>query len=260
MSNIDHGHDQETQKLWEESEQLEFIKDLKAGKSMAEIMNQPDTAKAFAEKSEELGCSDGRICEHRLGGAGNFILASDVEREKFILENKGKIKVVKSHDGCGAAGIKFKQMVGAGESLPVGVTTADELGIYYCKKLAEALGAEYEHTSTQEMSGAVHNERAIYLDGTGVINPKALAKLPAGFICSGPALGASPEYQEVELGELAKIAFGDHGFGNRFNKNNPLYITVSAKDQKQLAELQKIAERAANNFGGKIKVDGFTIQ
>lgn len=255
-----HNHEKEAQNLWEQAEQLEFIKGLKAGKSVAEIMSQLDAAKAFAEKPEELGCSDGRICEHRLGGAGNFILATADEREKFVQENKGKIKVVKSHDGCGAAGIKFKQMVEAGEPLPEGVTTADELGIYYSKKLAEDLGAEYEHTGAEEMSGAVHNERVIYLDGTVKFNPSALPELPAGFMCSGSILGLSPEYMKVELETLAKIALSDHGFDKRFNKKNPLYIVVSAKDKEQLAELEKIAEQAAEPFDGRIKADGFIAE
>ena len=163
MKNIDHdqGHEAEAQKLWEQSEQLKFIKDLKDGKSLAEIMKRFDLAKAFAQSPEEIGCSDGRIFEHRLGGAGDFILATEAEREKLILENKGKIKAVKSHDGCGAAAIKFQQMIDAGEPLPEGVTTADELGIYYCQTLAEKLGAEYGHTGAAEMSGAFHNERVI---------------------------------------------------------------------------------------------------
>lgn len=255
-----HSHEAEAQKLWEQSEELKFIKDLKAGKGVAESMSQFDLSEAFVKRSEELGCSDGRIFEHRLGGAGNFILASDAERKKFILGNKGKIKVVKSHDGCGAAAIKFQQMIDTGESLPEGVTTADELGIYYCKKLAEELGAEYKHISAAEMSGAIHNERVIYFDGTGKFNPGVLADLPAGFMCSGSALGLSSEYQEVELGELAKIALGDHGFGKSFNKNNPLYIVISANSQEQLAELKEVAEQAAKGFHGKMAVDGFIAE
>jgi len=259
-----HGHEAEAQKLWEQSEQLKFIKDLKDGKSLAEIMKQLDLAKAFAESPEELSCSDGRIItpedQPRFGGAGNFILAPDAEREKFILENKGKIKVVKSHDGCGAAAIKFKQMIEAGETLPQGVTNADELGIYCSKMLAEKLGAEYEHTSAREMSGAVHNERAIYFDGTGKFNPGALAELPAGFMCSAPALGLSREYCQEEMATLARIALGDHGFGKRFNQENPLYIVVSAKDSEQLADLKQIAEQAAGQFDGQIKVGGFIAE
>ena len=264
------SHAEEAQNLWEESEKLEFIRGLKAGKSVAEIMSQLDTAEAFAEKSEVAGCSDGRICdedEHRLGTAGNGILLffdsmfdkskDQTKLEKFILANKGKIKKVKSHDHCGAAKIKFDLMQAAGEKLPEGVNTSDELGIYYSQELARRLGAEYEHT---KMLNTMHNERAIYLDGTGKFNPSALPELPAGFMCSGPDLGFNPKDQEVELVTLAKIPLGDHGFGERFDKDNPFYIVVSANNQKQLDELKEIAERAASQFNGKIKVDGFIVE
>lgn len=256
----DHGHEAETEKLWQESQQLEFIRGLKAGKSVAEMMGQFGSAEAFAESSEEAGCSDGRILEHRLGGAGNFILATDAEREKFIRENKGKIKVVKSHDGCGAAGIKFKQMAAAGEPMPQGVINADELGIYFSKELAKELGADYGHTGAEEMSGPVHNERVIYFDGTGKFNPQALKELPAGFMCSAPALGLNQKYCEGEMATLAKIAFSDHGFGGKFNKDNPLYIIVSAENPEQLSELKKVAEQTAGQFDGLVKVDGFIAE
>jgi len=137
-----HGHAEERERLWEESEKLEFMRGLKAGKSVAEIMSQLDMAKAFAEKSEVAGCSDGRICdedEHRLGTAGNGILfffdsmfdksKDQTELEKFISANKGKIKKVKSHDHCGAAKIKIDLMRAAGEKLPESANTSDELGI-----------------------------------------------------------------------------------------------------------------------------------
>ena len=253
--NTDHAHDQETEKLWQESENLPFVKGLKEGKTVAEIMEQLDYQRAFKESPTELGCADGRCTEHRCGGAGAFILASEAEQAEFVRQNKGKIKVVKSHDGCGAAAIKFAQINPA--DLPVGVTTSDQLGQYYCKKLAEKLGADYAHTSAREMSGSVHKERTIYFDGEGKFNPAALPELPAGFMSSGSAVGMSDEYMQTELETLAKIALGEHGFGKRFTQENPLYIVVSAKDQQQLKALTQIAENAAKQFQGRLKVDGF---
>lgn len=252
-----HGHEAEAQRLWEESERLKFIKDLKAGKTLAEAMSQFDLAEAFAEQPKRLGCSDGRIYEHRFGGAGNFILASAEERAKFIESSRGKIFEVKSHDSCGAAGIKFRQMQEAGETLPDGVNSPDELGKHFSRELSEKLGAKYGHTNAAEMFGPLHNERVIYLDGTGKFNPGALPELPAGFICSGLALNLSPEYCEKEIATLAKIAFGDHGFGERFNKDNPFYVVISADNQEQLNKLREIAEQAAGQFKGKMAVDGF---
>ncbi len=256
-TNHEHGHAEETERLWQKSEQLPFIQGLKRGKLMEEIMAQLDTKKAFEKEPEELGCSDGRCTEHRCGVAGDLILASEDEVAEFVRRNKGKIRVVKSHDGCGAAAIKFKQIQEAGEFLPIGVTSSDQLAAHFSKELAEKLGAEYAHTSAAEMSGPVHNERAIYLDGTGKFNPGALKELPAGFMSSGKALGLSSDYIQKEIETLASIALGDHGFGQRFTKDNPFYVVVSAKDEDQLGLLMHVATKAARGFDGRVEVRGF---
>jgi hypothetical protein len=255
---IEHLKKGDAQLLWEESQKSFIISSLREGKNLAEIISSiEDFEKTFAKVPETLGCSDGRICEHRFGGAGDFILASEEEREKFISENRGKIKEVTSHSGCGAAELKFKAIEEAGEQLPEGVETPDDLGINYAKDLAKKLGANYRHIKAQEMSGELHNERVIYFDGTGKFNPGVLSEMPAGFISSSPKLGFSEEYLRNELSVLANIALGDHGFGDKFNQENPFYIIVSARDDEELAELKKVAESAAEQFGGRIVVDGF---
>lgn len=252
------GHDQRD-RLWQESEQLKFVKDLKAGKTVAEIMAGLDLESAFKDQPDELGCCDGRICHHRFGLAGECVLLTPDEQAEFIRRHRGKIKVVTSHDGCGAAAIKFRQLEEKGEFLPIGVTTPDQLGARYCQELAMKLGAEYRHTSARELSGPVHNERAIYLDGTGRFNPGALKELPAGFICSGPALGLGPGYIRTEIETLAGIALGDNGFGVRFNQDNPIYVVISADNQDQLGTLKQVAGRAAEKFAGRLAVDGFVV-
>lgn len=253
--------EQLAQKLWEKSEQLQFVGDMKEGRTVAEAMGRIDYQPAFAKAPIELGCSDGRVCEHRFGGAGDFILATLADQEKLARQNRGRIKVVKSHEGCGAAAIKFREMQAAGELLPEGVLTSDQLGAYYAKELAGKLGASYAHTDASEMLGPFHNERAIYLDGTGKFNPEFLFdKLPSGFMCSGAALGLSSKYLETELATLAKIALGDHGFGDRLDQKNPLVVVVSANSQEQLAELESIARRAAAQFNGRLIVGGFVAE
>lgn len=257
---MDHNNE-DLEKLWEESQENPIIKGLEERKKMSELVGSLEGwEKAFENSPETLGCSDGRINEHRLGGAGDFILASEEEREKFISENTGTIKEVTSHDGCGAAGLKFKAMQEAGEALPEGVTTADELGIYYAKKLAEELGAEYRHISAEEMTGDIHNERVIYFDGTGKFNPRALKEMPAGFISTGPKLGFSEEYCSEELSALSNIAFGHHGFGDKFTKEYPLYIIISASDEEELVKLKRVAESSARQFDGRVVVDGFIAE
>lgn len=250
---------EEIDRLWGESEKNFVVNSLKSGKKLSDIIPRiKNFESAFAEIPESLGCSDGRICEHRFGGAGVFILASAEEQEKFAEKNKGKIKEVTSHEGCGAAKIKFDAIKEAGEQLPVGVKTANELGIFYAKKMADILKAEYRHIKAEEMSGKLHNERAIYFDGTGKFNSGALSEMPAGFISSSPNFGFSEEYCRNELIALANIALGDHGFGEKFNKENPFYIFVSAENEEQLEKLKEIAQRAAENFNGRVAVDGFS--
>ena len=237
---IEHLKKGDAQLLWEESQKNFVIRSLREGKNLAEIISSiEDFEKAFAKVPKILGCSDGRIRDHRFGGAGDFILASEEEREKFISENRGKIKEVTSHDGCGAAGLKFKARQDAGEALPDGVTTADKLGIYYAKELARQLGADYRHIGAEEMTGDIHNERVIYFDGTGKFNPSALSEMPAGFISSSPSLGLSEEYSQNELSALANISLGDHGFGEKFTKKSPFYVIAIAPNNEQLAKLKK---------------------
>lgn len=257
---MNHGNE-DLENLWEESEKNPIIKGLREGKKISELGGSLGSfQKLFESSPETLGCSDGRIEEHRLGGAGDFILASDGERERFISANKGKIKEVTSHEGCGAAGLKFEAMQEAGEALPDGVTNADELGIYYAKKLAEELGAEYRHIGAGEMTGNVHNERVIYFDGTGKFNPRALKEMPDGFISSGPKFGFSDEYCRKELSALSNIAFGHHGFGDKFTEESPLYIIISARDYEELTKLKQVAESAAKQFDGRVVVDGFIAE
>lgn len=255
--NIDHKHDEETDRLWRKSEESPFIRGLKSGQTMAEVMSQLDSQKVFEKSPKVLGCSDGRCQEHRLGMAGNGILLSEWELDEFVNKNKGQISMVMSHEGCGAAALEYERKKKAGESLPEGVVTADDFGIYHSKNLAKRLGAEYSHTKACDMSGKVHNERAIYLDGKSGVNPKAIPGLPAGFICSGPAMGLDSSYMRKEIETLASIALGDHGFGERFNKDNPLYIVVSAESEEQLKKLKEEANKAAEKFNGRLAVDGF---
>lgn len=255
--NIDHKHNKETDRLWRKSEESPFIKNLKAGQTMPEVMAQLDSQRVFEEIPKALGCSDGRCQEHRLGLAGNGILLSERELNEFVNNNKGQISMVMSHEGCGAAALEYERRKKAGEPLPEEVVTSDDFGIFHSKNLAKRLGAEYGHTKACDMSGKVHNERAIYLDGRRGVNPKALPELPAGFICSGPVMGLDSSYMRKEIETLASIALGDHGFGGRFNKDNPLYVVVSAESEEQLKELKKEASIVAKKFDGRLAVDGF---
>lgn len=256
--NTEHNHEREADKLWEASEQLPFIKGLREGKKVAKIMEQLDYRRAFEKRSKILGCSDGRCRGHRLGLPGGGILALPADQKELIkslqVEGEG-VDEVDSHAGCGAAKLAFENT--SPERLPIGVKNAEELAKNYAEEVAGKLGAKCGHTEACDMSGEVHNERAIYFDGTGMANPEALPELPAGFIYSGSTLGMSEERMKADIETLASIALGDHGFGERFTKETPLYVVVSAKNREQLEALTEIAEKASEQFHGRVAVDGF---
>jgi hypothetical protein len=100
----------------------------------------------------------------------------------------------------------------------------------------------------------------VYFDGTGKFNPSAVKEMPAGFMCSSPKLGLSDEYCQKELAILCGIALGVHGFGERFSRENPFYIIVSAENEEQLKMLEEVAEKAVKEFKGRVVVKGFVAK
>jgi hypothetical protein len=269
------SHEAEVQKQWEESQNNFVIAELRRGKGLAEVIKSLEGFKeAFLYNLDTIVCSDERVpagLGRKIGLAGQLILASAEELEKFIktYQDGGLIKYVTSHDDCGAAKIKFSQLVEQG-NLPEGIATADELGIAHSKELATQLKAEYRHIyfptpdnlslENERMTDEVHNARAICFDGTGKFNPAIIKEMPNRYVCSAPGFGLSDEYAESELSVLTGIALGDHGFGGRFNSETPFYIIVSAKDEAQLIRLREIAKRVCDQFQGRVVEDGFVAK
>jgi hypothetical protein len=243
---------------WRASENNEFIKRLKAGEDLAVVIESlPEFKEAFKQDLDVIDCSDGRVLlGKKIGLAGSGILLSDEELEKFITANQGKIKIITSHEDCGAAKIKFKQLQAAGK-LPEGITTADELGTYSAQKLADRLGAEHYFLPIDKMAKEVHNERAIVVDGTGHFNSTNLKGFPPHFVCSGFGFGLSSEYMQGEITTLAGIALGGHGLGERFQEDTPFYVMVAARDSEQLRLITEVATAATKDFGVKVVVKGF---
>jgi hypothetical protein len=243
----------DVENLWEKSQENKLIRDLKEGRNLQEVMESLDNFQEAFTTLDVIVCSDGRVLPSsgaKLGLAGEGILLSQEELDHFIVEYKGKIAKVTSHEDCGAAGKAFKD-----QKIETG--TADELGENFAEWLAKQLGATYEHIPMKDMKNSVHNERAICFDGTGKFNPATLTEMPGHFVSSGFGFGLSEEYMKEELGILTGIALGDHGFGKRFTGEDKFYIIVSAKDAQQLEEMKSIAKEAVAKFGDSVDVVGF---
>lgn len=246
---------------WDESRLNAVIKGLNEGGKLQEIMEAfPGFKDAFKESLDTMGCSDGRVAAgNKMGFGGPLVLVPEAEVNKFIEANRGKVKTVTAHADCGAAALAFKSL--RPEDIPEGVNSSDEYGAYKAKKLADALGAEYAYIDRHEMLEEYHNEVAIVLDQTGRFNSTNLKGFPAHFVSSGAGFGLDAEYMKAEMKILAGIAFGHHGFGDRFDVTednaNPFYILVSANNQEELDKWVKVADDTAAEFDGKIKVRGF---
>lgn len=278
-------HEKEFDDLWKESEENSIIKDLKEGKKWQEILKEKENIKkAFENSPCSCGCSDGRIHEHRIGRAGEGLVIglqamidNSIEEGlnvaveyvvRFIGEmiEKGEIKdrfKFCSHDGCGAAKIVCGELKKAGK-LPEKYNNPDDLGVEFAKKVVTALQEaypeikfEYGHTTVEEMDN-LHGERVIYFDGTRKIDLEAVAELPEGFIFT-PIPEIDIEVTKTELAALCGIALGDHGLGKRFDSENPFRIVVSANDKEQLEKLTILAKSVADQFEGRVVVDGFVI-
>lgn len=244
--------EREKDRLWEEESKNEILQRLKQGESLQLIMNSMENLdEAFENTPDTLICSDGRVSVSngtKIGIAGQGILLSPEQYEKFVGQYKGKIKKVGSHSECGAAGVYAKAH---------GINNSDRAGEEFTRKLAEDLGAEYFHIDPFQFKCSHHNERAIVLDATGMFCPEKIGAMPAHFLSSGAGMGLDEEYVGKEIEILSGIAFGGHGFGDRFTEENPFHIFISAQNERQRDRFIEIARKALSKFGNRVKIDGF---
>lgn len=251
-----HDHQELFDAAWEKSNQNEIIEQLKSGKKLAEILPTiPGFKEAFTKESLldcpgcRFECSDGRV---KSGGpkvalAGEGILVKDPADRKILLEAlRGKNIPLTGHEGCGAAKMAHPED-----------SDSDKYGYEGAKELAAETGNKYEEIYKENFRSPIHDERALVVEGTLKFNCSDWAEFPPQFISSAAAIGLSDAYIKTEINALTGIALGDHGMGQRFNTENPFYIVVSAKDSNQLNHLLEVGHSAVEEFGNRVKVDGF---
>lgn len=287
QKNDHENHEDEKNQLWEKSKKNFIIQELIKGRDLQEIMDEiPNLREAFEKELDTIVCSDERVPATegtKIGIAGKLILGSPKEVRDFIERCKGRIKRVESHEGCGAAGIKFNELQDPENwrdfkkeyNLDKDTVTevfgdGDTLGKWWSKEIIaqgfsdeeKGISVEYSHTNKDKMTGDVHDARVIYFDGTGRFNPTAIEGMPVGYTCSGADFGLSDEYLEKEIQTLCggiALKDGGHGFGAKFNGDDDakFYIFVSAANKEQLDHLTKVANRAVGQYGKKVEVKGF---
>lgn len=227
---------------------------------------------------EGCACMKFENDENIMGFAGSGILypaknwQERIQRVAELLYQKG-ITNITSHDGCGAAGIAYKR---DGEKEGTGFDSSDEYGKKWSQDLTETLQKLYKtnnrpeeidhsHIAGKDMvrPESFHSARVVYFDATGNFNPGRVENIPKGFLIdygNEVSLAKTEEEKEYPIEELKialNIAFGSHGFGDKFNSDNPFIIVVEAKTQKELDEIKKQIEPVVYSYGEKVKIDGF---
>ena len=210
---------------------------------------------AFAFPLDTIACSDDRVKTYggrKIGLAGQLILASEAEKQKFIRAYRRRIPNVSAHSFCGAG--KHQYDKGGYDNLSDYANSSDQYAILESKSLALSLGSNFFYF---DIPDTLHDARALIVDGTGLFNPACLGKIiPSHFLSSAPGFGLSNEYCLYEWKLLADIAFA-HGFGKLFSARDPFYIFISARDKRQMDELIELATDVAGIYKNKVKVHGF---
>lgn len=267
---------------WEKTESYPFTATLKKEnqenltsvirESQGEIWENAFDQNQTREKV--LICADERVMpmpgEFKVGTAGQLILDSKEFRDNFINSFKGKIKAVRSHSGCGAAGIaysklneeekqKFIVLVNelSSQGVPIDeINQSDLYGAYHSYDLAKKLDANFEHTPFTGMRGneEFHDARAIFWSADPTFDPSSLVDkfLPPHFLSNGLAFGVNEDYCKEELKTLAGIALGDHGFGSLFSSENPFYVISIGKNEEEARKLNEAAKEVMKDFGSRV--------
>ena len=255
------SHEAKAQRLWQETLDNKFVQKLRESGLAEAVKLLPGFKESFNEFLDTVDCSDGRVLSGRkFGLAGSGILLDNEDWTKFVEANRNKIKLMTSHDDCGAAKVLFAKMAADGQEMPEDVTTADQLGKYRIARLAKELGAEYRHLSMDEMAVDNHNEVAVVIDGTGRFDSTNLEGFPPHFVCSAAGSGLSGKYVQDEVEILSGIAFGGHGFGQKLTVETPFHLIVVAKDGKQKEYLEQIVQAAVAKYGDRVRVDTITVE
>ena len=259
---IDHWNNQAMEKIMQEfwDKQTPVMQELYKGVG-AYMASKDQLQDAFREKGEIIRIAGSGIL---LGASRAFEIFSSAEKEDFfacciderLVETQGG-KILTSHEGCGAAALAYENLSQAEKAT---YANATEYAKAWTKQLVEKLpGVNYAHLSVEP---ARHIARAVIYDGSGRYDASQMREImPYTFVVSRkrPASMGAKEAKD-DLALAIAIAFGSHGFGERFQKGSELLvIPVAERDSSDLwigALTQEIRD-VLLPYGDKIKVDGF---
>lgn len=197
--------------------------------TLEDITQNPNYKELFASAKTPftIVCvDDGVNTENCIALAGSGIFVQDTAA-KWIQHNGFSYNAVSYHPDCGACSTYVDQNNLQEDPYTVGKKWAQEL--------ASQLGIDFIEVSENQMTRPIgfHDARGLVIDGTGRIQThKYKGSLPPLFTCS---FGAYPkeaeEYLLSEIEMILGIAFGQHGFAEKFTSNTPFHIWIIGNNE-----------------------------
>ncbi len=205
----------------------------------------------------EIICMDGRLDETNKGGSvyardGGSGILRDADGLEKIADGYARVAMelgvetirLTSHGDCGAWSL-------SGKNKEEGEKYYNLLRDTIAKKIEEAdlsvnVVLEYIPNEEKDKEGRglrfPHIERAVYYVQAPSFNSQMAPGLPAGFVISREYF--APDYAMVNVAIAIKIAFGGHGFGERFSVAQPFLLVAVADSKEKMEEGKKELERA----------------
>ena len=239
------------EELWKASCQTDWIKSLNRGVPLRDIIQATKIPEAVSVENS-MGCCDGRCPRYRVSIAGVGILIDEEVFEKF-LQDTGVTKLI-SHENCGAVEKAYKGLSPEKQTI---YGSAEAYAKSWTKKKAEEYGLEYRHIEASEFCEPVHHERGIIIDTTLEFYTSQFNGMPNMFV-SNSSMFSSDKYISNETAILTDIAFGDHGFGNFFTRQEPFYIIIIARDSSEEQWLATLISSTIPLHDGRVVIKSYS--
>lgn len=161
---------------------------------------------------------------------------------------------VHSHDDCGGAR-KYAADHG------IDADNTDILGQEFAAAVADRIGAKHHHIRREQLRRppSRHTATVVYYSGVKAFAPDELPELPKGFTITR-ALHLSPISARDEVAFTCQIAFGPHGFGERFTAEDPFIVVPVGNPHNSplgvaalTAELQSLTKL----YGRRLQISPF---
>ncbi len=267
--------------------QSPFVKELRKN-GAKEFFRGVNFKKAFEGKRNILTCIDGGTAKRENVStiAGNGIDwpgENDEERSEgvadIIVDSGADIDIIEIHPGCGKARKAcerdnkdiFKNLNEEQIEKIVKKKQTDWAKLLKEKLKKKGKEVEIKEIQAEDMKRPIeiHNEGVVWYDTIGNFNPAFLDKPLQGFLVKrwgSKKAELEKKAKENACNELClagEIALGDHGFGEKFNEDEPLVFMVLAKNETELVHYQEEVKGALEKKfkkdleAKKIIVDGF---